>query len=840
MTPPDGSLHTLDYRIDHAELGDLALNPLTAEFTAAWDAFEGKIRRRAQRDGVTPKYSSLATALTAVTGQPVRLFPNRDLAAQQADHGVAALLVTTAAIDPGTLATAARAFERLSLGDDQADTLAPLLTGTMHAIEPVAKYITCVDGTVRAPGWVYEVARWNLAARLATEHLLVDGHLPIRLRPDTDGNLVAWDDPITRAWSIGSCSAMIYVSTAIVTLPGAAGLYLRLDAHVARQPLSWRGVRSAWTDPGGDPGRPILRLPVRPAWPSKGRDYPEYAHFAAGIVQECQLDPIPALPDEAPRSLGPVRLIGKPSRHPVGKGPGARLMFQLHHHALQQLAIPALSYRRTRITMPAAGAGNLAVSQIDAAITTAPDERSQVARLRIACLYDSQVTRRRMADALAPYSSEGPRVLAGIPDDQEVSLTARLSVIFRREPAVLAHGRHSRDLDRLACLKPPADGAVIVLAETAWEPGSVIENDAKPLLRAALGQHGAVAQFLNAVYTPPRARKARDGTPALPADHPADIAVRDLLRQAGLTDTRLAAATAGSKLASPLTRPATLVGVHVRQHTPRWKEGRREPNRLVVQLVAVHATPGDDPWAVQMYDDAEGWISYREANARYYAADIGKEGFGRTRDKAPQVREYVDQALAALPRTKPLAVFTDGACKGIWAGLNNTGLGRGPLPGSGSNHPDLAVVRCASGENVPRPTHRSHGATVPDRHKPSLPRTSLYEHTEGGTQSWLLAQPSRVHRSGQPGVRAGTDYTRWTLPANREAWMARDWHALTAIEIAVAQPASWRPEDLAALTARLCHQAASWDDRTRLPVPLHLARASDQDHPGHPPDDDEQ
>jgi hypothetical protein len=840
MTPPGGSLHTLDYRIDHAELGDLVLYPLTAEFTAAWDAFEGKVRRRAQRDGITPKYSSLATALTAVTGQPVRLFPRRDLAAQQADHGVAALLVTTAAIDPGTLATAARAFERLSLGDDQADTLAPLLTGTMHAIEPVAKYITCADGTVRAPGWVYEVARWNLAARLAAEDLLIDGHLPIRLRPDTDGNLVAWDDPITRTWSTGPCSAMIYVSTAIVTLPGAAALYVRLDAHVARQPLSWWGVRSAWADPDEDPGRPVLRLPVRPAWPGKGRDHPEYAHFAAGIVQECQLNPIPALPDQVPRGPGPVRLIGKPSRHPVGKGPGARLMFQLHHHALQQLAMPALSYDRTRITMPAAGTGTLPISQIDAAITAAADERSRVARLRIACLYDSQITRRRMADALTSYSTEGPGVLAGINDDQEVSLTSRLSVVFRREPAALAHGRHTRDLDQLACLRSPADGAVIVLAETSWEPGSVIQDDAKPLLRAALGQRGAVAQFLNAIYTPSRPRKARDGTPTRPVDHAADIAVRDLLRQAGLTDSRLAAATAGSKLACPLTRAATLVGVHVRQHTPRWKQGRKESNRLVVQLVAVHATPEDGPWAVQMYDDAEGWISYREANARYYAADIGKEGFGRTRDKAPQVREYVDQALAALPRARPLVVFADAAaCKGIWAGLNHAGFGCGPLPGSGSDHPDLAVVRCASGENVPRATHRSHGATVADRHKPSLPRTSLYEHSEGGTKSWLLAQPSRVHRSGQPGARAGTDYTRWTLPDTREAWMARDWHALTATEIAVAQPGSWLPDDLAALTARLCHQAASWDDRTRLPVPLHLARASDQDHPGHPPDDEE-
>ena len=152
MTPADGSLHTLDYRIDIAELGDLSLYPLTAEFTAAWDTFVGKVRRRAQREDITPKYSSLATALTAVTGQPVRLFPARDLAPQQADRGVAALLVTTAAIEPRILATAARAFERLSLDGEQASTLAPLLASTMHAIEPVAKYITCENESVRAPG----------------------------------------------------------------------------------------------------------------------------------------------------------------------------------------------------------------------------------------------------------------------------------------------------------------------------------------------------------------------------------------------------------------------------------------------------------------------------------------------------------------------------------------------------------------------------------------------------------------------------------------------------------------------------------------------------------------
>jgi hypothetical protein len=841
MTAATGSLHTLDYRIDIADLGDLAFYPLTAEFTAAWDSFAGVIRRRAQRDTITPSYASLATALTAATGQPVRLFPARDLAPEQSEADIGALLVTTAAIQPGILAAAARAFERMSGGDDQADTLAPPLAGVIHAIEPLAKYIGYDAGIIRAPGWAYDVARWNLAARLAACPLLVDGHLPVRLRPDTEGNLLGWDRPITRTWSTGPCHAMIYISTAIVTLPGASGLYLRLDAHVARQPLTWHGVRSAWIDPdGGAPDRPVLRLPVRPAWPARGREHPEYGCFAAGIAQACQLNPIPALPDEAPRDLGPVRLIGNPRKHPVGKGPGARLMYQLHGHALEQLGLPDLAYRRTRISVPAAGIGTLPPSGIDDAITAAPDDRSRIASLRIACLYGSQLTRRRIADALAPYCPAGPEALAGAADDQPVALTGRLSVIFHHDPVLLAHGPHRRDADRLACLAGPPDGAVIALAETIWEPGSVIDDDAKPALRAALGRKGVATQFLNASYAPAKPRRAKDGTITMPRDHPAEAAIRDLLRQAGLTDSRLAAATADGRLAAPLTRAATLVGVHVRQHTPRKRNGRGDPARLVVQIVAVHATPGDAPWPVQMYDDAEGWISYREANARYYAADIGKASFGRTREKAGLVREYVDQALAALPKTRPLVVFADAAaCRGIWTGLNHAGFGHGPLPGAASNHPDLAVVRCASGDNVPRPTHRSHGPRVPDRHKPDLPRTSLYEHDEGGTTSWLLAQPSRVHRSAQAGSRAGTDHTRWTLPDNREAWMARDWHALTAIEIAIARPGSWHPEELAALTARLCHQAISWDDRTRLPAPLHLAAASDHDHPGHPPDEEQ-
>jgi hypothetical protein len=835
MTTTEGSLHTLTYRVDPTQLGKLALYPLTPAFTSAWVRFATTVKRRAGRDEITPRYSNLATALTAVTGHPVRLFAAKELSGSQRAQGVDALLVTTTLIDPWVLATAVRTFERLSLGDGRADTLAPCLDGIQPAMAPLAAYVDVDDGRAQAPGWLYEAAKWHLAARIASMPLILDGHLPIRLRLDTNANLVAWASPITRTWSTGPRHAMVYLDTSIVTLPGAAHLYLRLDAHVARIPNRWFDVKHAWvacTNDDEDTG-PLLHLPVRGPWPDRGRDHPEYRDFVTGILEACRLDPIPTLPDAFPDTPGPVRLIGNPASHPVGRGAGARFILQVQQQLIERLALPEPSYQRTKILATTATTGQIPIEQIDQAIYAAGTDR-----LRIACLYDSPLTRRRMADALSAFSSGGRHGLTGVMDDVPIDLTDRLSVVFRRAPELVSHGNHLRDINGLTCLAGDDGQAVLAWLETFWE-GAPVQDDAKPTLRAELGKGGIVAQFLNANYTPKKPRRRRDGTIPEPEDHPAQAALRDLLRQAGVVDNRLAAATISSRLAQPLTKAATLVGVHIRQHTPRRRNGVKESIRLVVQLVAIHASPDQDtPWSVEMYDDTEGWISYRQANARYYAADIGNATFGRSREKAPLVREYVDQALSALPRKIPLVVFVEAeACRGLWRGLNNGSFGGGPLPGSTINHPDLAVVRCASGSNAPRPSHQSHTRRVTDPYKPDLPRAELYEHEEGGVLSYILAQPSRIHRSGAAG-RAGTDFTRWTLPADRDRWIAGDWHALTAIEIAVAQSGSWRHRELAALTARLCNQAASWDDRTRLPTPLHLAKTSDDDHPGHPPADE--
>ncbi len=834
-TDPGNGLHTLCYRIDPAILGDLVRYPLTAEFLTAWEAFAKRSRAAADRDLFSPRYSAVATALTAATSQPVRLFARGDLSDGERQQGIAALLVTTAAIDPWLMATALRAFERLSCGDPAADTLAPLMAGIQPESCPVAQFIVTDSwtGAWRAPGWVYDAARWNLGARIAATPMLIDGRLSIPLRLDTEGDILAWDRPLVRASRNSTGHATVRISTKIITVPGARGLYLRLDGHVSRHPYSWSFVKNAWLD-RGDPALPIVKLPVLSPYPAKGRHLPEFRGFTAEVVESCGLHPI-VLPAELPGTPGPVRPVGRPPRHSIGKGPGVRFVHQLGQHATAQLGIPPLRYARTKVSASSRITGPIPASKLDAAIAV-----SRADNLRIACAYASETARRRMTDALAPYATSLVSPLAGVPDGTVTPMTRRLSVVMHQAGDLLRHGDHDRGIGSLTWLDTPDGTELAVLAETDWDPAKPPDDDAKHAVRRILASRGTVTQFLNANWEAPKPRKrtVRGVTSLIQSsDEPGAAAVRDLLRAAGVIDNRFAAATVGPRQTGPLDREATLVGLHIRQHTPRRKKSAKLPNRLVIRLVALHATPDPAlPWYTATYDDRRGeWVPYRQGTASYHAAAIGVPDLTRERKHQQAIRDLVDEALAAggFSHATPLVIFTDAqACQGIWPGLNNGTFGCGPLPGSAVGHPDLAVVRCACGDRVPQPTHRGHGARPRrDSGQPPLPRATLYEHDEDGTRSWLLAQPSRVYRSGQVGARAGASYTRWTLPDDKAGLMGRDWHGLTAIEIAVASPGGWQPRQLAALTARLCEQAASWDDRTQSPAPVHLAERQDLDHP---------
>jgi hypothetical protein len=833
----DRGLHTLCYPIDPDSLGDLVLYPLTAEFQLAWEQLAQQGKKRAERDEITPAYASLATALTAATNRPVRLFPANSLSAEHAESGVVALLVTTGVIDKRVMSAAVTRFEQLCADNPESDALAPLLRGVTHRLEPLRSFLHAdpTSGALSPPGWLFEAARWNLAARVAAAPMFIDETLPITLRLDTEGSLIAFDNPLSRTSSndvVGH--ATIHISTSIITVPGAQRLYLRMDGHVARHPYGWSFVKNTWLD-RGDPALPILKLPVLPPWVARGRNEPIFKGYTAEVVESCGLHPI-ALPAQLGAVPGPVRPIGKPRKHSIGKGPGVRFLYQLGRHATRQLAVEPLRYAHTSFSVGSDSTlvtGPIPVNRIDAAIAA-----TDVRHLRVVCLHATPATRRRMVDALDIYS-DAPGRLEGVPDDHPVSLTPRLSAVLHNASSLLSHGTHPRTLDGAPWLDTEPDTAVVVLAETDWDPAAPPKNDAKPAVRRLLAERGIVAQFLSSRRAPIRTRKrVIDGELRViePGDAPATAAVRDLFRHAGVFDNRLATATAGKPRAGYLDRDAILVGIHIRQHTPRRRGKHKSPNRLVVRLVALHATPDtDQPWRTTSFSDKRAeWVPYREATADYHATDIGTTELSRRVVHRSKIRDYVDLALTAakLDRTRPVVIFVDAeACKGIWAGLNDTTFGEAMLPGDAVEHPDIAVVRCATGDRVAQPTHRGHGQKVVDPHQPNLPRATLYEHDEAGTRSWVLAQTSRAYRSSQPDSRAGAKYTRWTVPADKTDLNGKDWHGLTAIEIAPATSGSWHAEHLAALTARLCQQAASWDDRTQAPAPLHLAELADLDHP---------
>lgn len=834
-------LHTLAYEIDPQSLGTVAIYPMNPDFLAGWDGMTKLLQNRLARDEVMPSYTALTVALTAVTGQPVTLFPGR-----QGTRDSDALLITTQPIDPWIMHTAIRKFEQLTTGDHTSDTLAALLPiGITPRIENLADFIERdkVTQTVSAPRWFYQAARWELARRIAAEPLLIDGTYPIQLRMDTEGNLLAFDNPISLpSGKTRTGHATQYVSTAIVTVPGAANFYLSLDGHLARHPTTWSFVKNAYIDRGTGPADPILRLPVLSPYPKIGRDHAQTKGHVADVIDALGLSAI-TLPAEFETEAGQVRPIGKPLFHPTGKGPGVRFLYQLGQHATRQLGIQPLRYAKTSMSVKAFDDHAIPATKINDAVLA-----SGLQHLRIVCLYSTPIVRRRMQEVMATYSAAPDTSLAGIPDGQTIQLTDRLSVIMAEAGHILDHGPQPRVLNDQAWLKAQPGTGIAALAETFWDPEDPPKDDAKPIVRRLLGEEGIVSQFINSNWTPAKPKaankaKTKDAQgnetivqPKKASDYPAIGAMRDLFRQAGVIDDRLGQAMVKGNTVT-LDRSAILVGIHIRQDTPRrQRNGYKPANSLVIRLTALHAEADlNQPWRVESAGKpGQPWMSYREANAEYYTGPIGMKELSRTVDKREAVQAYVEQALQAaeFPRDRPVVLFVDAeSCKGLWSGLNDTALGRGPLPGDSLNHPDLAVVRCASGQRVPQATHRGHGTPVADPHQPALPQMQVYGHSENGTGSWLLAQASKTYRGKSIGAKTGAKYTRWTLPTDQAKFHAEDWHALTMIEITIARAGSWQPAVLVELTARLCHQAAAWDDRTKKPVPLHLAERSDLDHP---------
>lgn len=802
---------TSAFRIPQDMYGTVSVYPLTPEIMTAFDRLAAKWRGRGGSEHATAPYASLATALTAVTAQPVVILP------RPREKSDPHWLITTAPIDPGTLHSATRSWERLAGGRD---TLAQLVAAVRPRTLEVADDVHRSAGRVSAARWVYRVLAWNLASALASRSVDFDGRL-VRFRMDTQANMISWDDPIGYTGRGGTARGLVRISFEIKTIPGESELVAMPTISFIRLVDDLRKVRRVWIDHDDRPT--LLRLPiVRKA--GDGGWESVFADFSGTVVEECGLSPLPwsenVLADE-PDRVRASRSVNW--SHPLGTGVGTRSYRRFLEHVTAVSGAEPLVYDRTKIKVR---------KEIDAEPLSSVDASVRAAGygvLRIVHLSASSATRERLRAALRPYqAADAPElpVTAGV----EHPLTDRGRFIAYDLPELLAHGDVDRTtlLGAAPLLKAEPDTLVLALVDTEYRPGVHLPDDAKPALRKALARLGVPSQFLDVA-----AGSNGSGGPGT-KDYPAITAMRDLMRAGGLTDDRLAQAVAMAPY--PLEREAWLVGVHVRVQNRKWNgRARNDHPLLVTTLVAVRARPSG-PWDLCMHVRGRGWVRHAEGLTAFHAGSIG-DRIDEQQSAFARLRAYVDGALGELPGGLPVVVMTDAdATRRVWGGLSNGKLREGVLPGAGLEWSDrIAVIRVGVGNGaVPRPIHFTHGRPPRDPGTPASPRNRLYR----GADSWLLGYSSRRFNEGSKG-RVGSDFTRFTLPAHRAGEQRNPWHAFTATEFVVARPGSFGAEAAVALTARLCAQPLSWDAQTRRPLPLHLAVTADADHPAFRVENDE-
>lgn len=879
-------LTTLAFLLDPARLGTAVFYPLTADFGHAWSLLP-RTRDNDTSKPVRPAYAGLATALMAVTNQPIVIMPDV-LERPEDDLAVPAVLVTTEPIPSRLIARAVGSWERHVRNGADDNTLAPLLTDADVIERELGSFLRNADiGRPCAPQWFYRVAAWNFAAELARVPLRLPASEGARGKRldwlmDTNGSLLAWDHVLkgTTERPARTGYAMHKLDFRVITLPGEPRIAIHVLPTFSRLASHWASTRTAFVARGKDT---VLRLPVGHRRNTANDTWTPYVrNFAAQVVASCNLEAIElGTNDDLAALSGPVRtLVPGPTEFPLGKGTGTRFNLCLANHIKATLGhgVHQVAYERTESELTRTAEGRITRDDLDDALGSTGHDR-----VRIFGLYADEYTRERMTAGLSVYL-ENPQDAAEWQNEHDYPVSERLVIQLRHVPSLVTQTRvdWAHELGFLKQLEPGTLTGVWV--ETVWNPRRQTPRraqakeiyDPKRDLRRHFHQNGIVSQFIAQKPRPkPRTENPDDeqrgtsdeltaaveheqaeslalvfsdgGSPdehgpadengkkerkARPKhDYPAINGLRDLFLRLGAMDRRLVPQV-------QLSRPAILVGLHLRQQRVSTRTiGSAEKTQMVEVITALHTHPDPgQPWQMQMYDrHSHSWLPLPQGEARFGAGPIGVDGHARHEKGAENVRLHIAAALRTLPADTPLIIFVDTeACRTIWPGLQHAKLADGPLPGldlPGDRSVAVVSINTSYGE-VPTPVDRSD-ARRRDQHKPAPPDQFLYRRTTGtGVTSWYLAQTSRTYNGfGQTQIN-GSRHTRFTIPPeDRAALLRKDWHSFTATQITVPWPGGHDPEALAELTAALCHQSLAWDARTRLPVPLHVAGMIDRNHP---------
>ena len=197
MTAQPEPLSLLAFPLTGLLLGDVVTYDLPAEAQRHWDELLAQYRQITGSNGNLP-YSALATALRAATGAHVNLYP-------RSKDKPPRTLIASAPLSAADVGDAIRIWEQAILGTARsaisflyASNLADAISQVPPAVTYLADDLTWPGGQPHAPDWMFDVASWHVAQRIAAQPWPVDDR-QVRFRVDTNGDLLVWDSDLL--WS---------------------------------------------------------------------------------------------------------------------------------------------------------------------------------------------------------------------------------------------------------------------------------------------------------------------------------------------------------------------------------------------------------------------------------------------------------------------------------------------------------------------------------------------------------------------------------------------------------------------------------------------------------------
>ena len=773
MTAQPEPLSLLAFSLTGLLLGDVVTYDLPAEAQRHWDELLAQYRQVTGSNGNLP-YSALATALRAATGAHVNLYP-------RSKDKPPRTLIASAPLSAADVGDAIRIWEQAILGTARgaisflyASNLADAISQVPPAVTYLADDLTWPGGQPHAPDWMFDVASWHVAQRIAAQPWPVDDR-QVRFRVDTNGDLLVWDSDLlwSHQWrnSPQPRYATARLRLSMETLPWISDPVLAINPSVLRIANRLSTARNAWLEPN-DPHAPLLVLGLTGRSGQKDVDWHTRLILDVWTRLRGEQPLIPATADLSgpPGRLRPVIPIG--IRYPIGRGLGMHVMRELLVHASEVLGMPPVTVSKVaghQFHRRPEREGGRDPELLDPGTIAATITASGTRQLRLVVLYRSSHTRRRIQNLLAHHFAAPGLASAQVPDGAETPLAGdAVSVVFCEARELLAHGEHEqrrRLLSQVRALYPPDGTRAVALCETEYDKhdwavrrfkaryDTTVQDpdktDAKHVVNKLLADAGVASQFL--VTKPPEQSgdgplvSAEDIAAAVKDDHAGHAAIADLLRNAGLVHARLGNALAHGR--QGISAPHAYVGLHIR-------EQKKNSRRLSITLAAL--IPDGDQWAAWGYawsphpvTRKTGWMRYTDAAVAHRASDLIRGSRHTMWDEgvADMINIALDQ-LAGQLRGIPYVLMVPGeGSRTIWPGLANRHLGlptdpagrvngKLPLPGP-ARTPPAAVVRVTPMPGGIRPVP---APPTPRRPRPPTPCTSTTRPAR--TPSWSF-RPSQ-------------------------------------------------------------------------------------------------